>query len=154
MPLQLKSESTHYYRSWALSARVICTIICWRPTGWNAGLWEKDLIALVDNKLIITQQCNLIAKAANSLLGCLRKSVAKRWMDLSPATHHWWGHTWSAESSSRIPSKRDMDILEQAQRGCKVSICGDIQNPTGHSSEQPTLADPAWAGLEGWTRWS
>lgn len=28
-------------------------------------------------------------------------------------------------------------------RGCQVSVCGDIQNPTGHSSQQAALADPA-----------
>lgn len=33
--------------------------------------------------------------------------------------------------------------MEQvAQRHCRVSICGNIQNPTGHSAGQPALADP------------
>jgi len=28
------------------------------------------------------------------------------------------------------------------QGGCGVSILGDIQNPAGHSPEQPAIADP------------
>ena len=38
-------------------------------------------------------------------------------------------------------------ILEQAaQRGCGVSFSRDTQNPPGHSSVQPALAEPALAG--------
>ncbi|KAK4827443.1 hypothetical protein QYF61_018000 [Mycteria americana] len=39
---------------------------------------EKDLGVLVKNKLIMSQQSTLMAKAANSILGCIRKSVASR----------------------------------------------------------------------------
>ena len=43
--------------------------------------------------------------------------------------------------------------LEQtAQRGCRVSILGDIQNLTGHGPEQPAVTDPALS--RGWTRQS
>lgn len=31
------------------------------------------------------------------------------------------------------------------QRGCGFPIPGDIQNPTGHSPEQPALVDPAFS---------
>jgi len=61
-----------------LRLRVICIMTCWRPSSWNAALQEKDLVALVDNKLIMTQQCKLAAKAANSLLDCIKKSIVKR----------------------------------------------------------------------------
>ena len=41
-------------------------------------LLEENLSVLVDNRLTMCQRCALIAKKANSILGCIRKSVASR----------------------------------------------------------------------------
>ncbi|PKU45651.1 hypothetical protein llap_4022 [Limosa lapponica baueri] len=39
---------------------------------------EKDLGVLVDNRMTVRRQCALVAKAANDILGCIKKSVNSR----------------------------------------------------------------------------
>jgi len=34
---------------------------------------EKDLVVPVENRLAMTQQCGLVAKKTNGMLGCIKK---------------------------------------------------------------------------------
>ena len=49
-----------------------------RDTWLDSSICEKDLGVLVDNKLNMIQQCDMTAKKANLILGCIAKTIKSR----------------------------------------------------------------------------
>ncbi|PKU42592.1 rna-directed dna polymerase from mobile element jockey-like [Limosa lapponica baueri] len=53
-----------------------------RATQMESSFAEKDLWVLVNTKLNVIQQYDLVAKKANGILGCIQQSIASRWRDV------------------------------------------------------------------------